>query len=784
MCSAPRRDEACRRIPDTLPYWRRCVLGTALACATVARAVDVPLERGDLPAYKAERGLVMNKPLRMGPLAVNAKELKCGEKFEITFALDATYNNPFDPREIAVDGVFVGSDGKRIDVPGFFYSPFTTNEDGTETEVLRPEWKVRFTPRRPGTYAWQVTARDRAGAVQSAKGSLRCMPGQYNGFCRVAANRAAFEHDNGTPYHAIGINLLGGGWVKVNEALPAKLAYGKIHKLNTLAEFGGTFARFRLEGGYHPVERPLDLKAGFLGPGWYHQRVCHGADRVFDCATQLNIQLMLCIYEGIVIGGGGGKWYQMTNWSVKSNGGPCESGSEFWTNEEARRLVRQKLRYLVARWGCSPNLFAWEFFNEIGGPMPKIAAWHRDMARYLRSIDPYAHPVSTSSHTEDESLWGAPELDFAQQHVYGRLDVAQTMHDYAEWAREKLGKPVLFGEFGPPGGAWDAEGVSVHNAIWGGALGGGCGEADWYLDYLRKNDLYRHYKTFADWQAGVPWNHPRMQPLSITNVVTAPARTDGPPAYQDLVFHGGSNRRDGFEKAAVARFPIDPKTREVGDIEHLQPYLHGMPARKTKPVFVLDCGAPAKFQVLVTGSVGDSSNALKIYLDGKLARNAPFPAAKGEGKDAKGPDKWNNWTVSYEKPQVVSVDVPPGKHEVMVEAIGKDRLNVSYRISRYAIGLSPSRVLGRQTGDGAWLWIQSMSSRAADVIAGIQDAVPRKMRGTLTGLSDGEYQIEWYDCWQGKPLDSTQARCTSGRLPIESPPFVRDVAVKVCRPPR
>jgi len=742
----------------------------------------MPLGKAELPTYKRERGLVMNKPLRMGPLNVNVKELKCGEKFEITFALAATYSNPFDPREVAVDCLFATPDGKRIGVPAFFCSPFRTNEDGTDTEILGPQWKVRFTPRRAGTYRYQLTARDRSATVKSATGTFRCLPGQYNGFCRVAPNRRAFEYDNGTPYHAIGHHL-GSGWVQVGKPFQTRFNTGKLDRLRELAEFGGSFVRFRIEGGYHPIERPFDSALGFLGPGWYHQRFCHGADRVFESAEPLGIQMMLCIYEGIVIGGGGGKWYQMTNWSLKKFGGPCEKSSAFWTNEEARRLVRQKLRYLVARWGYSPNLFAWEFFNEIQGPKAPIVAWHRDMARYLRSIDPYAHPISTSSHTRDDNLWGLPELDFAQKHVYDRLDVAATAQGYADWAHNKLNKPVLFGEFGPPAKEADTEGVSVHNAVWATALSGGCGEADWYVPYLRKHGLFRHYKAFADWQAGVPWNHPRMTPVRIENVVTVPARADGPPSYRNVSFHGGSNRHDGFKQAAVSRFPVDPKTREVGNIEHLQRYLHCKPNRKTKPVFVLDCGVPAEFQVLVTSSVGDESNALKIYVDGELAKTTKFPAAKGEGKTAKGPDKWQNWTVTYEQPQVVSIDVPPGKHEVMVEAVGKDRLDVSYRISRYATGLSPSRVLGRQSTDGAWLWIQNTSSRASEVIAGIGPGPARKVSASVLGLADGAYRIEWYDCWQGKVVDGTQARCIDGKLAIESPSFARDVAAKVNRRP-
>lgn len=38
---------------------------------------------------------------------------------------------------------------------------------------------------------------------------------------------------------------------------------------------------------------------------------------------------------------------------------------DFFTNERARADYKQRLRYLVARYGYSTSIFAWEFFNEV-----------------------------------------------------------------------------------------------------------------------------------------------------------------------------------------------------------------------------------------------------------------------------------------------------------------------------------------------------------------------------------------------------------------------------------
>jgi endo-1,4-beta-mannosidase len=98
------------------------------------------------------------------------------------------------------------------------------------------------------------------------------------------------------------------------------------------------------------------------------------------------------------------------------NGGPCARPADFWTNPEARRLYQKRLRYLIARWGYSPNLFAWEFWNEVP-ETPATAAWVAEMAAYLKRHDPNRHLVSTTYG--DSATWKCPDVDFPMTHMYG-----------------------------------------------------------------------------------------------------------------------------------------------------------------------------------------------------------------------------------------------------------------------------------------------------------------------------------------------------------------------------
>jgi hypothetical protein len=135
------------------------------------------------------------------------------------------------------------------------------------------------------------------------------------------------------------------------------------------------------------------------------------------------------------------------------NGGPCETPADFFTHPEARERYKNRLRYLVARFGCSPSIAAWEFFNEIDNtafpeniPHDVITDWHREMSDYLKAIDPYGRVVTTSvSHRDIEGMNDLPSIDLNQRHIYIHTsDIPRTIRDYIA----AHGKPYVIGEGG------------------------------------------------------------------------------------------------------------------------------------------------------------------------------------------------------------------------------------------------------------------------------------------------------------------------------------------------
>lgn len=755
--------------------------------AALVLAPLLGLHAADVPDWKS-LGMIQNAPLGFGQLEFNTQSPRQGEKWELTFPLAASFRNPFDPDEVQVDLELTTPSGQTLLVPGFFYIPCALSPEGTVRPAGTPAWKVRFTPLESGAYRYTLRARDRTGTIKSAPGEFRCQTAKARGPLRVSRQVAtAFEFADGTPYHPVGWNLH--PWMppdrEATGRLPAMLA-----NLERLAACGGNFVRLRADSFYVPIEAAANAKSGFLGLGFYHPGASWEIDQVYEKAERLGLLLMHCFIEGNSYAHKIAKpeLRNRYNAMLAANGGPCAAPFDFWSSPEAARLLQKHLRYAIARWSYAPNLMAWELGNEVEGrdstghEMSEVTRWHQEQARFLKRTDPAGHLVSSSSNLKKglgvagQALWRLPEMDFCQTHLYGNLGFPDPTVDFPRVAREfhaAYAKPVVFGEydvgFEKTEGQPDPLGLYVHNALCAAALDGlGAGGANWFVDELLKQGHERHLATFAQFTAGLPWNDPGLKALRFSNVKSA---STGAASYRDVAIVPRSP--EPMKKSERERFTVDPATREVSDAEFLQKHLHAMKSRKTRPTFVLDCAAPAEFVVTVNRSVGDERNALVIALDGKPVLTRPFPADKAHGTNQLFSEPNHNWTCDYHTD--VKLPVPAGRHEVRLEALGKDRLEVSYRLLHYSPASDPVAFVGRGTSDRAWLWIRNQLNTDENERRGLKPSPIGRASATLAGLGDGRYQIQFRDPWSERTFPPGEASCAQGRLELASPPFTRSL---------
>jgi hypothetical protein len=177
-------------------------------------------------------------------------------------------------------------------------------------------------------------------------------------------------------------------------------------------------------------------------------------DELVHLTDSLGLYFMLTLdWHGHLMEGGG---WKNSPYNV-INGGPAKTPTEFFTLRSARDKYKNKLRYVVARWGYSTNIAAFEFFNEIDNaafngadsiliPHAAITQWHDEMSRYLKDIDPYGHMVTTSiSHRDIMGMNSIAYIDFNQKHIYKHTEKIPAI--YPDYIKD-FGKPYVVAEFG------------------------------------------------------------------------------------------------------------------------------------------------------------------------------------------------------------------------------------------------------------------------------------------------------------------------------------------------
>ncbi|MCS7187953.1 MAG: DUF5060 domain-containing protein, partial [Armatimonadota bacterium] len=403
-----------------------------------------------------ERNIVLQKraPLTLKGVKPNAKTLRRYETLELKIELEATYDNPFDPEQISVEAEIVSPSGKRLRVAGFFTQDFervTRDSRQGNREILRkvgePYFALRFTPTEVGTYRYRVIVMGRGTGDEGRKKrqvasgwfTLRVLPNpQAKGFVR----KGMYWHlqfDDGTPFVPVGLNVC---WSGNNLSLYEKW-------FSAMRQNGANFARIWLVRWNMGLEwTPGDGSGMYLGLGKYALDNAWRIDELIRIAERNGIYLMLCLgYHGELADTQlyfGEQAWDRSPYN-RQNGGPCDKPSDFWTNPEARRLYKQRLRYIVARYAHSPNVLAFEFWNEVHAP----ADWIREMAQFVRSIDIYGHLLTTTYG--DDAVWQLPEMDFAQTHWYGdgsQRDCVTTIVNIHRFHLQRYRKPFLLGEFG------------------------------------------------------------------------------------------------------------------------------------------------------------------------------------------------------------------------------------------------------------------------------------------------------------------------------------------------
>jgi len=717
-----------------------------------------------------------------GSAVVRASAASVGqyEKLEITVAAERRYENPFDPAEVEVVGVFRSPSGRVIRVPGYYAQGYERARDAEGNEVLTAKgegvFEIRFASAEVGRHGFRVVLTDGDGTRTLGSGSFEVTASASTGYVRRSqAAPLYFEMDSGDPYFAIGENICWPG---------AGGTYDYDLWMTKLAEHGGNYTRLWLVNEWNALglENRAAAEGDGNGLGRYNQEAAWRIDSVLDLAERLGVRVLMCIdsFNSLDAGGIYGMWDKSPY--NAANGGPCEEPAEFFTDAEAKRLFKQRLRYVVGRWGHSTSVFAWEFWNEVdlttGYDSAAVAAWHREMAEYVREIDPWGHLIATSYATPagDAAVDGLAEMDFVQSHSYGARDIAEIVNWLSVRKTEEYGKPHYVGEFGADwrgvddGG--DKEGVHLHNGLWAAMLSGSAGTAMlwWWDSYVEPYDLYGEFSSVAAFAAEVDWVEERYEPREAAEVRFAAGQE--PTEYPTLIVEPrGSSWEDGSRYNEPQRFRVGGN----GAVENhraLSRIQHGLvnhPTWHNPATFEVDYPRAGRFEVVVEGVSGHGGAAIAISLDGVRATRTDFFDRQPDSTDT-----MHEYDGSY------GIGVPAGQHTIVVENLGRDWFDLrEFRLTHY-LAEPNVRVLALANGRSALVWVQNKENTWWKRRGG---ALPTPMAACeieLRGFEPGAYAVEQWDTYAGDVIARSSYESSEGTVVVTTPAgLASDVAYTI-----
>jgi len=407
------------------------------------KITDVQLDRSEVPRY---------------------------ESLEMTVSLEAQYTNPYDLRQVSLDGVFTAPDGTQMKVPGFW--------DGVQA------WRVRFTPDQEGVWHYQLVVQESRGASLPYEGQFTVAASDLHGWLQAGnwVNPDYSGHylvyQDGTPFYGVGhgdaLNILWDGF-NVNTGV-------------------GLFDAMKQAGENYVVWWPLYSNSPITSSyDDYSSASMNVIDMVVADAQKKGVFLIFTIWDHPELRDDTHPWGD-GNWD--RNGfhllGDINS---FFTSDEAWAWQENFYRYIIARWGHSPAIGMWQTVSEINGTnaYDQTDPWHQKVNDYFVANDPYRHPTTASMSGDVDWPEGFQVMDAPQVHVYDfsngdlQADAVKAADILAHWTGlmwQAGDKPNWVGEFGTPGDTYYPE--LFHNSIWA-ALGSGAA------------------MTPAEWNSGGAW---------------------------------------------------------------------------------------------------------------------------------------------------------------------------------------------------------------------------------------------------------------------------------------
>jgi hypothetical protein len=470
-------------------------------------------------------------PPVIADVRAGSARVRCYEKYEAVFSLPDRYENPFDPAQIAVTVAISRPDGRADHIDAFFCQDYFRRTDATGDRLVPdgpPQWAFRYAPVVTGRHEFVISARDARGEAEWGPGWFEARAPVRPGYVRVSRKDwRFFETDDGRFFFPIGHNARSAFDTRMDEQFPWRQRWAEgtsayATHFAEMARHGENFAEIWSAAWSLGLEW-TETWRGYHGVGQYNTMNAWEMDRVVEEAERQGIYLNVVVHNHGKLSTWCDPEWDSNPHNVE-NGGYLKRPEDYFTDPRAIEDARRLLRYLVARWGYSTSIFAWELFSELdlcgsqGGQLsihrqPYVADWHRLMGRWLKDIDPNDHLVSThvcGDYTHQEpALVLLPEMDLCPIDAYHNepdpLRIVSLMAETISY-NSAFRKPVLITEFG--GDPKARQGLrhlehSLHAALWTStAINFSGTPLFWWWDVIREQNYFTKYEAIARFMKG------------------------------------------------------------------------------------------------------------------------------------------------------------------------------------------------------------------------------------------------------------------------------------------
>ena len=478
--------------------------------------------------------------------------------YEISFQM-GNYSNPYDPAVVDVYAEFTAPDGQIKKVNGFYFEGYRFEKykdyEKAYAESRNNGWRVRFTPDQEGVWRFTLRATDKKGSVSiNSLGSMT-----FSFTCNAVRSATGFITTANTRY--LKRDVVTNGLRKSHSFFPVGP--------NVAWYICKSYYNFATPYGIYEYEHRIDSLVGranymriwlnrtqYLSlygyeytqtvgsdPTLYfdntlNQKDAAELDYIIEYAAQRGVTIMPCIFTYGDFKADpkhdGALDKNPADWRVNPYHTVLglKTPTDFFTDKEAQRISRNLVRYIVARWGYATNIVAWELWNEISNmDLDKdnfdrystvVTQWHNDMAQYIRTNDPFGHPITTSIGYDPEDLLFKriySNMDIVQDHHYANVQkvnskeqISHKLYLNSIEARKLFpNKPYFIGEFGFGSSnsqrylEKDPYGVDLHNTLWSTLFSGSMGSASfWQWTALEKCGTYKNFKPLLVFSKSMP----------------------------------------------------------------------------------------------------------------------------------------------------------------------------------------------------------------------------------------------------------------------------------------